>query len=335
MVSLKYRSLLTLVGILIGCASNPLEVDAESVALDVESVRADSLLWYANDEQTLSFHTNLIEEENEVYAYLLGQCIRIQSPQDCVVVNALNDFRRDPYMKGLQSDLDSAFSDLTNDHSTINRAFKRLRFHLKEVLVPEEIWYANTVFNSSAFSTGKAIVVGLERYLGPTNANIEKLPATVFFEWIKDDMLRTFMPRDAVASWAMTHLVKDSKESLAEAMVFWGKVLYLTEAGFYDQPNEWVLRYTKDEMDWALANERSIWNYLVEDELLFKKDERLINNLIMPGPFSVGLPEKGPDRLGQFIGWRMVHAFVEENNATVQQVLAAPYNKILQSYEID
>ena len=144
-----------------------------------------------------------------------------------------------------------------------------------------------------------------------------------------------YLSRDALCSWIMTHIVEDVSGNLAEQMIRWGKVIYLTEAAFPEKDKSILLRYSEEGMKWALDQERDIWDYLVREKLLFKIDERFKINMLNEGPFTVGLPEKGPDRLGQFIGWRMVRKYMEIKRVSVEELINTPYTAILAEYEID
>ena len=57
--------------------------------------------------------------------------------------------------------------------------------------------------------------------------------------------------------------------------------------------------------------------------------------MLNDGPFTIGLPEKGPDRLGQFLGWRMIQIYMEKNDISLEALVKVPYNEILQAYEIE
>ena len=76
-------------------------------------------------------------------------------------------------------------------------------------------------------------------------------------------------------------------------MIFWGKVLYLVEAGLPEEEKNLILRYSKEQIEWAQNHEFEIWKYLIDEEMLFNTDEKLIANMISPGPFTIGLPDKG------------------------------------------
>jgi hypothetical protein len=217
----------------------------------------------------------------------------------------------------------------------LTKGFQHLKFHLPSVKVPEHIVFMNSFFASNAFSTEKQIGIGLERYLGKDSDVIKELPGDSFYQWMKDGLDERFLTRDAICSWIMTHVVEEVNGNLAEQMIRWGKIIYLTEAAFPDKDHDVILRYKPEGLKWALEHERDVWTYLVQEKLLFKIDERLKINMLNDGPFTVGLPEKGQDRLGQFMGWRMVKKYMEIKRVSVEELIKTPYTAILAEYEID
>ena len=148
-----------------------------------------------------------------------------------------------------------------------------------------------------------------------------------------------YLERDAMGSWILTHYVDEPEgDALIEYIIYWGKILYLIEACYPEDDERIILRYTKDDYQWALDNEASFWNYLMDQKLLFKADERTRVNLLKEGPFTPGLPEdteNSPDRLGQFLGWRMVHQYMEDSDTSVKGLVDVDYKEIYQGYETE
>jgi hypothetical protein len=133
----------------------------------------------------------------------------------------------------------------------------------------------------------------------------------------------------------MTHYVEEVDGNLAEQVVRWGKILYLTQAAYPEKDPSIIMRYSDVDYKWAIENEYSLWKYLVDEKLLFSINELNVKNLLKEGPFTIGLPEKGPDRLGQFLGFRMIQKYMEVNEVTLEQLINTPYTEILVEYEID
>jgi uncharacterized protein YjaZ len=133
----------------------------------------------------------------------------------------------------------------------------------------------------------------------------------------------------------MTHYVDEVDGNLTENIIRWGKILYLTQAAFPDASAAWIMRYSEEKYQWAMDNEYEIWKYLADQKMLFKIDDRNKMNLLNEGPYTVGLPENGPDRLGQFIGFRMLQKYMEIKKVSVEQLIQTPYTEILVEYQID
>jgi uncharacterized protein YjaZ len=80
--------------------------------------------------------------------------------------------------------------------------------------------------------------------------------------------------------------------------------------------------FTPDEMSWCTENEARIWAHLVDEELLFKTEYMTINKWINQAPFVAGIPKESPGRLGQWVGWQIVRAYMNENpSITVQELM--------------
>jgi uncharacterized protein YjaZ len=90
--------------------------------------------------------------------------------------------------------------------------------------------------------------------------------------------------------------------------------------------------YSQEEMDWAKANEEQMWKYFVERELLYSTDSQLDRKFLDPAPFSkfgLELDNESPGRLGRYMGWQIVRAFMEKNPVGLQQLLDMPADEIL------
>lgn len=327
---------LLFIGLIISsCSSNPLNIDNSKVQVSIHFTQLDSLLQHTEQKNwqaaLLDAHANI----PEVIDYQLGYCLRLGRVSDSTLASGLIQFYGDPYLIQLEGELKKRFNS-TKKHSTqITEGFRYLKAHLPTIKIPKDIVYLNSFFSGSAFCTENAIAIGLERYLGKDSPSIKSLPSEEFYDWTKIAMDERYLDRDAITSWIYTHIIPETKESsLVASMVNWGKIIYLTQAAFPTSEPSIPMRYSTTEFEWAVAHERVIWEYLVKNQLLFTKSERELANWLKEGPFTPGLPEKGPDRLGQFIGFRIIQSYMEQNSITLEELIQLPYNELLQAYEI-
>ena len=331
----SYTAILLVVFALTGCASDPLDVDASGIKAPIRFVNVDSLFVNADSATMIELHHRFQKEIPNIYEYQLGYCLGIGNVSDTAFQRSMKLFLTEPYIQRVEKRIEEKFNNTEKHKLAIISGFQHLRYHFPKGKLPENIVFMNSFFASNAFSTEKEIGIGLERYLGKETDVVKELPADQFYEWMKDGLDERFLTRDALCAWIMTHYVEDVNGSLIENIIRWGKILYLTEAALPNEQGSLIMRYSEQDLKWALDHEYDVWTYLVKDKLLFKIDERMRTNLLNDGPFTVGLPEKGPDRLGQFLGWRMVKKYMEIKKVTVEELLNTPYTAILAEYEID
>jgi hypothetical protein len=318
------------------CSGDNLDVDISTSKYHLNSVNLDSIIRNSPETKLSTELFELSQQFPELIDYQFYYCYKTGLPKDTAFQANWADFTRNPYYKRLSKRIAEKFPKLDGSKQLIEDGFKRLRVHLPKAKLPETILFMNSYFSSSMYCTEKEIGVGLERYLGAKTDVIKELPGDVFYEWIKEAMEPEYLERDAVCAWVLTHICEPGKDmNNIEAIIQWGKILYLTRAALPEQEERILLRYQAADYEWALKNERAFWEYLVKHDMLFQKNETDQAGFLQEGPFTSGLPQKGPDRLGQFLGYRIVCSYMEQYDLTLQQLLDKPYNEILPEYEID
>lgn len=318
------------------CTTNPLDVSVDGIKTDVTFINVDSTLFYSDSVELMNKHHEFKKEIENIYAYEIGHCLQFGDASDSIFYTGMMLFRADTTIQKLEKSIQREFKSKVDIEEKIKEGLTHLKYHFPNGKQPKKIVYLNALFNSGVFCTETEIGIGLERFLGETNEIIKRLPSQYYFDWMKKAMDKQYLERDVLAGWIETHYVDEVSGTLAEHIVRAGRILYLTEAAFPNEDPSLILRYSKEDFEWAMDNEYDFWKYLVDENLLFKIDERTAANMINEGPFTPGLPDQNsPDRLGQFIGWRMIHSYMEQNDITVSEMMQLPYNEILQAYEID
>jgi len=108
-------------------------------------------------------------------------------------------------------------------------------------------------------------------------------------------------------------------------MIYFGKQLYFKDVMLPSTTQAQRIGYTSNQLDWVTANEAYIWRYFIERELLFDTDRKLLGRFINPAPFSKFYLEqidtKSPGRVGQYIGWQIVSAYMKNNEVSLKEML--------------
>lgn len=94
-----------------------------------------------------------------------------------------------------------------------------------------------------------------------------------------------------------------------------GKLMMLQDAFLPNTSDVLKIGYSPEQEAWAKANEANIWNYFVENDLLFSDDARLIERFLAPAPFSkfyTEIDNESAPKAGVFIGWQMCRAYFKQ-----------------------
>lgn len=324
-----------LLPLVIACGNDPLDIDTSMVSLKISYVDMDSTFRNSDSTELITAMNRYKSTIKDVYEYEFGHCLNMGNVPDSALYGSISAFLSDPYISRLEKRITEKFKNKSAIQAKITDGFRHLKAHFPLEKYPKQIVFVNSLFRSSAATFENDIAVGLEQYLGAKTDVIKELPSKEYFEWYKDGMEVKYLERDVLASWiSANHLEAPQSGSLAESMIHWGKILYFVQAAFPREELDVVIRYSKTDYDWAVKNEYAFWKHLVDQNLLFVMDERTKANMLQEGPFTPGLPEKGPDRLGQFLGWRMVQQYMENHSdLPLSKLKDIDFNDILQEYE--
>jgi hypothetical protein len=318
-----------------GCSSNRFEADISDIELNLEFVNLDSMLQKSKDEKLKVLRDEFRKNKSDIFDYNVGYCLGINLNNDTALVNGINRFYTNDYIKDLAQIISEENIIDSDRKNTIKEGFRRLKKFFSSGKIPKSIYQINSSFSSSVFSTEKEIAIGIERYLGPENKMIKQLPNQEFYTWIKESMRAEFLERDVMAAWLMTNYLEETTENYASEMIRWGKILFITKVCYPELEERIILRYNKKQFNWAENSTESIWKYLVGNEILFKIDEETRINLLKEGPYTIGLPEESPDRIGQYMGYKIVLNFMNSSDMSLEKLIKTPYNQILQKYKLD
>jgi len=127
------------------------------------------------------------------------------------------------------------------------------------------------------------------------------------------------------SAYAENYIYPKRNKNLLDEMIYFGKILYFKDVMIPFKTDAEKIGYTQEQIDWAKVNEAQIWSFFIEKELLFSTDSKLPNRFINPAPFSKFYLEEidrdSPGRIGQYIGWQIVKAYMKNNDVNLKEML--------------
>ncbi len=220
----------------------------------------------------------------------------------------------------LNAQVAKVHGDLIETQQEIYNLFQHLKFYFKEFREPRVITFVQDVdYRNKTIVTDSIVLVALDTYLGANNELYIRV-----YDYIKQNLKPSQIAPDLAEQYAKQRIFQSRRKSLLDEMIYSGKLLYFKEIMLPQISDEEKIGYSKADLEWAQLNESNIWSHFVENELLFSTDPKLTARFINPAPFSkfnLDLDADSPGRLGQYMGWQIVRAYVKNNKGSIQDIL--------------
>jgi hypothetical protein len=223
------------------------------------------------------------------------------------------------------------FPDLSRIEAGLGDAFRHYLFYFPTRNVPA-VYTCITGFNNSIITGDSILGIGLDRYLG---ADCEYYPRLNIYKYIAARMTPENIVPDCIYGWAASEwdfsALKYPADNVLAEIIHDGKLKYFEKCMLPETSDELIFGFTQDQMKFCRNNESQMWQYLIENNLLFSSDQFEIRKLTGEAPFTGYFSKESPGRAAVWIGFRIVESYmmrnpgmkIEEmiNNTDVQEIL--------------
>jgi len=300
----KYLYFLITLILLTSCAKkNKLEVDVSDIEVNTIIKRFDQE-FYTSDVAKLS-------ELKENYPYLFP----VQNP-DSIWVGKMKD--KDE--QALFAETQKIYNDFSDQEEQLTDLFKHITHYYPKFKAPKVITLLTNVdYENRIIYADSLLLVSLDLYLGKESGIYEDFPG-----YIKNNFTKEHMVVDIASEFAKVQVPLFSDRSYISKMIQEGKKMYVLDAYLPKFSDAEKMGYTQEQIDWADFNDEEIWKYFVQKQLLFSSDPELSRRFIDTAPFSKfyqANDNESPGRIGVWIGWQIVRAYMQNNNASLQELL--------------
>lgn len=316
MLKMKWKLKFFLISLLMLCISaceetNKTADEVAKIPINLELTRFD--LEFANASP------NDIPSLKNKYPYLFSQ-----QYSDSVWIAKLSD----TLQIQLQQEVKENLGDFTIEEEGIENLFRYIKYYFpsfeapKVVTIISEVQYENRVVLADSL-----LLIGVDNYLGSNHKFYAGLP-----NYVAQNLDKTYITSDIASAFAKTVNRYPRNRTFLSRMLYYGKELYLKDKLLPDTQDYQRINYTKEEIEWSNVNEEQIWRYYIERELLYSTDSKLDRRFLDPAPFSkfqLELDSESPDRIGRYMGWQIIRAFMDKNpEVTLIELLDIPADDI-------
>jgi len=270
------------------------ESDVESISVSISFDRFD-IKFYGQP-------SNVIPELKIKYPFLFPKQF-----SDSVWINR----QKDSLQLLLQSEVNKTFKNIELFERDVNHLFKHIKYLFPFAKIPRVITLTNNVdYQIKTVYSDSLLLISLDTFLGSENHLYDGIPSYIRKEL--DPKYITVQIADKFGAFIIPPV--EDRTFLAR-MIYEGKKLYLHDLLLPHVPVEDRIVYTKEEFNWALENEKYVWQYFIEKQVLYQTQLEWVQRFIEPAPFSkfyLQLDNETPGRIGSWLGWQIVNSYMTQ-----------------------
>ena len=287
----------------------------DKVELDLRRLDRDVFAFEADSMDAAEHHLDLLENYGDIYRLYFQKMLGEGSVNGPMAHFRLKGFVEDINMQEVQEGVEKVHPDLQKEEGRIETAFRHYKHHFPDSTVPRKLIAYNGGFSYAIYPTDSLIAFGLEWFLGPEHRVIKRLPRQQFPDYKKAKMKPKYLVSEVLKGWVKFKRKERARdlETLLDHMIFNGKLLYTMDAMLPETADSIKIKYNDEEIAWVRQNENRIWQTFVDRELFFKEGQKTIRKLLRAAPFTSVLPRESPGRVGQWMGWQIVRAYMEKH----------------------
>lgn len=230
-------------------------------------------------------------------------------------------FLTHPDYRGLLDTVNHTFKNSADITKAITDALRYAKYYDEALVVPEHVYYFVSGLNDYTAVTrdDKDLAVGLDYAIGES---YEPYFATGKSSFQTVKFTPTYLPIWAMlAVYNNTYNNKEPRGSFIELAISRGKQLYFLTKVFPDIPFETIMGYTKEQLDWAEANQAQIYNFFKSQNIIFDKNLQQSMRFLNEGPFSPGMPQESPGNIGSYLGYKIVQAYADRSDDKLVDII--------------
>ena len=283
--------------------SNSIDKDIAKIDINFDVERFDRIFAESTPEDL----PNLKEAFPFLFSSKIPDSIWVNKMKDSLQIELLNETKK-------------AFSDFKNTKSEITLLFQHIKFYFPEFKTPRVITVTSNVdYRNKVIVTDSIVLIALDNYLGENHEFYGGIPQYIVQNFNKDQITS-----DLADEYAKKYSYQQQKKTFLDDMIYFGKRLYFKDVVLPLKTDTEKIGYKPDQYAWAMDNESEIWSYFIENELLYSTEPSLSSRFLNPAPFSkfyLELDAESPGRIGQYMGWQIVRAYMENNKVSLNDML--------------
>lgn len=297
---------------LFSCRQNKYAVNVSDIDLDLRFTRLEKELFDKNPSD-LADKLDELRLSDAEFLRIFSYVINIGDIADADWIDNMLRFITDRQNVEVYKSVDDVFRDFQNLDAEMNSAWKHYSYYFPGEPIPD-VYTCLSGFNNSIIVGENVIGVSLDRYLGADNTYY---PLLGIYNYLRSNMIPERIVPDCMYGWAASSWDLPAKtgasNKLLEHILHQGRLLYFTRLMTPEIPDSLVFGFSALQMKFCESNEAQMWEYLIENDLLFSTDPMVVKKLTEDAPFTTYFSNESPGKAANWIGYRIVESYMLRN----------------------
>lgn len=299
-------------------ASNPLQIKEVKISFarydfykDFSSLDTNNLL------QGL---TKLKEKYPAFYPLFISELAQLNVHGNDLDTATIRGFLTFKDFRQLFDTVNKVFPDTKKQSRELESLFQHIHYYDSSFSLPQKVYYYAAGLNYAAvILPDNSLGIGLDMFLGR-----DFLP----YAQIRIPEYLTIRNTKENIPIAAARVIYENKyplsmddKNLLQIMLDKGREMYFLKKVLPDASDSLLYTINEKQMAWLNENEPLIYNYFIQNNLLYETSGEKIYRYVTDAPTSTGMPPESPGNTGTFIGYKIINAYMKQTGKTLQALL--------------
>jgi len=311
---------------ILSCDSDPSPPRVDHIEADFKFVRFDQAVMNLDSNQFETDFSDLVRQYPSFTQLYFERIVGLSLDS----THQIRAFLESEASQALHDSIQLRFDDMSDIQKEFAQAFRYYRYYFPDESAPH-VYTSCTEFSVGAFlfvdtlaknRLKDAIGISLEFFLGESFP-YERLGLggqSTFSAYLTRTFNKAHLVRKALQVLVEDRFLPLKDNRLIDYMVQNGAQLVMLEHLLPQIPDSVLFEFTPEQVAWCQDNELQIWAHIIDRDLLYSRRMSDIATLIRPAPSSAGMPPESPGQTANYIGYKIVKAYMDQTGADVKDL---------------
>lgn len=252
----------------------------------------------------------LAKKYGEFYQIYNKGILRIGEAQDSDYNAQLLHFLNDSIYKMVYDTVEQHFPNMDVEEKKLTAAFKKYNRIFPDRQIPQCYTHISG-FNTPIVVGDSILSISLENYLGNKHNFYKRLGC---YNYLLENKNPQNIASDAIRGWLISEFPRNVETNdLLNNMIQEGKIIFLQHIIMPKEPLSRIIGLSERQYTWCEKNELSVWQFTIEKQYLFSKQQRIIAKYLQNAPFFNFYGIGSSPMIGKYIGWQIVNSYMNKN----------------------